>query len=134
MENSYDEECFKKWEIDECEAEMEKVVQWIGKRKLHGRVRVAFIEESYERQGYIYFTSLLYWELPEGAQRKILNLCLDTAWGYPSRRMCPGCWQTSGKKSGEKEITNPKVGVLGKEVVQTNRIFDRRINSGYGKG
>lgn len=30
MENSYDEECFKKWEIDECEAEMEKVVQWIG--------------------------------------------------------------------------------------------------------
>lgn len=51
MENSYDEECFKKWEIDECEAEMEKVVQWIGKRKLHGRVRVAFIEESYERQG-----------------------------------------------------------------------------------
>ena len=50
MENSYDEECFKKWEIDECEAEMEKVVQWIGKRKLHGRVRVAFIEESYERQ------------------------------------------------------------------------------------
>ena len=28
MENSYDEECFKKWEIDECEAEMEKVVQW----------------------------------------------------------------------------------------------------------
>lgn len=104
MENSYDEECFKKWEIDECEAEMEKVVQWIGKRKLHGRVRVAFIEESYERQG------------------------------YPSRRMCPGCWQTSGKKSGEKEITNPKVGVLGKEVVQTNRIFDRRINSGYGKG
>lgn len=52
MENSYDEECFKKWEIDECEAEMEKVVQWIGKRKLHGRVRVAFIEESYERRGY----------------------------------------------------------------------------------
>lgn len=52
MENSYDEECFKKWEIDECEAEMEKVMQWIGKRKLHGRVRVAFIEESYERQGY----------------------------------------------------------------------------------
>lgn len=108
MENSYDEECFKKWEIDECEAEMEKVVQWIGKRKLHGRVRVAFIEESYERQGY--------------------------RMGIPSRRMCPGCWQTSGKKSGEKEITNPKVGVLGKEVVQTNRIFDRRINSGYGKG
>ena len=53
MENSYDEECFKKWEIDECEAEMEKVVQWIGKRKLHGRVRVAFIEESYERQGLV---------------------------------------------------------------------------------
>ena len=76
MENSYDEECFKKWEIDECEAEMEKVVQWIGKRKLHGRVRVAFIEESYERQGYIYFTSLLYWELPKRTQEKILNLCI----------------------------------------------------------
>ena len=82
MENSYDEECFKKWEIDECEAEMEKVVQWIGKRKLHGRVRVAFIEESYERQGYIYFTSLLYRELPEGAQRKILNLCLEAGGEY----------------------------------------------------
>ena len=76
MEHSYDEECFKKWEIDECEAEMEKVVQWIGKRKLHGRVRVAFIEESYERQGYIYFTSLLYWELPKRTQEKILNLCI----------------------------------------------------------
>ena len=55
---------------------MEKVVQWIGKRKLHGRVRVAFIEESYERQGYIYFTSLLYWELPKRTQEKILNLCI----------------------------------------------------------
>lgn len=47
------------------------------------------------------------------------------------------CVQGAGKhqkKSGKKEITNPKVGVLGKEVVQTNRIFDRRINSGYGKG
>ena len=52
-----------------------------------------------------------------------------TAWGV--------CVQGAGKdqkKSGKKEITNPKVGVLGKEVVQTNRIFDRRINSGYGKG
>ena len=33
MENSYDEECFKKWEIDECEAEMEKVVQWTHREK-----------------------------------------------------------------------------------------------------
>lgn len=48
MENSYDEECFKKWEIDECEAEMEKVVQWIGKRKLHGRVRVPILVEKRE--------------------------------------------------------------------------------------
>ena len=47
MENSYDEECFKKWEIDEWEAEKEKVGQWIGKRKLHGRRRVEFIEEGY---------------------------------------------------------------------------------------
>lgn len=46
MENSYDEECFKKWEIDECEAEMEKVVQWIGKRKLH--------EKSYGDHGTIH--------------------------------------------------------------------------------
>ena len=44
--------CYKVTDNNECEAEMEKVVQWIGKRKLHGRVRVAFIEESYERQGY----------------------------------------------------------------------------------
>ena len=108
MENSYDEECFKKWEIDECEAEMEKVVQWIGKRKLHGRVRVAFIEESYERQGY--------------------------RMGIPKQVYVSRVLANIRKKSGEKEITNPKVGVLGKEVMQTNRIFDRRVNSGYGKG
>ena len=96
MENSYDEECFKKWEIDEERGNcMDVYGLRLSKRAMSGR---------------------------------------DTAWGYPSRRMCPGCWQTSGKKSGEKEITNPKVGVLGKEVVQTNRIFDRRINAGYGKG
>ena len=52
MENSYDEECFKKWEYLRMRSGDGKVVQWIGKRKLHGRVRVAFIEESYERQGY----------------------------------------------------------------------------------
>ena len=52
MENSYDEECFKKWEDRRMRSGDGKVVQWIGKRKLHGRVRVAFIEESYERQGY----------------------------------------------------------------------------------
>ena len=32
------------------------------------------IPVSYERQGYIYFTSLLYWELPKRTQEKILNL------------------------------------------------------------
>lgn len=41
---------------------------------------------------------------------------------------------TVSNKMLRNKITNPKVGVLGKEVVQTNRIFDRRINSGYGKG
>ena len=30
---------------------------------------------SYERQGYIYFASLLYAEMPERAQRTILDLC-----------------------------------------------------------
>ena len=40
------------------------------------------IPVSYERQGYIYFTSLLYRELPEGAQRKILNLCLEAGGEY----------------------------------------------------
>ena len=40
------------------------------------------IPVSYERQGYIYFSSLLYRELPEGAQRKILNLCLETGGEY----------------------------------------------------
>lgn len=34
------------------------------------------IPVSYERQGYIYFSSLLYRELPERAQEKILNLCI----------------------------------------------------------
>ena len=40
------------------------------------------IPVSYKRQGYIYFSSLLYRELPEGAQRKILNLCLKTGGEY----------------------------------------------------
>lgn len=52
MDNSYDEESLKKWEIDECEAEIEEIVQWLYKRKLHGHMRIPFIEESYERQGY----------------------------------------------------------------------------------
>ena len=34
------------------------------------------IPVSYEWQGYIYFTSLLYWELPKRTQEKILNLCI----------------------------------------------------------
>ena len=32
---------------------------------------------SYERQGYIYFSSRLYRELTEEQQRKLLNLCLQ---------------------------------------------------------
>lgn len=33
------------------------------------------INLSYERQGYIYFASLLYYELPAPARKKILDLC-----------------------------------------------------------
>ena len=33
------------------------------------------IPVSYEWQGYIYFTSRLYWELPKRTQEKSLNLC-----------------------------------------------------------
>ena len=40
------------------------------------------IPVSYDRQGYIYFTSRLYQELPESAQRKILNLCLEAGGEY----------------------------------------------------
>ena len=32
---------------------------------------------SYERQGYIFFMSKLYKELPPAAQQKIVNLCLE---------------------------------------------------------
>lgn len=32
---------------------------------------------SYERQGYIFFVSKLYKELPPAAQKKIVNLCLE---------------------------------------------------------
>ncbi len=32
---------------------------------------------SYEEQGYIYFTSRRYKRLPEDAQRRILNLCME---------------------------------------------------------
>ena len=34
------------------------------------------IPVSYEWQGYIYFSSLLYWELPKRTQEKFLNLCI----------------------------------------------------------
>ena len=40
------------------------------------------IPVSYERQGYIYFTSLLYRDLPARAQQKILNLCLEAGGEY----------------------------------------------------
>lgn len=34
------------------------------------------VKVDYNRQGYIYFTSRLYKDLPEKDQQKILNLCL----------------------------------------------------------
>ena len=37
---------------------------------------------SYERQGYVYFASLLYREMPEQAQQEILNLCLECGGEY----------------------------------------------------
>lgn len=35
------------------------------------------VKVDYNRQGYIYFTSRLYKDLPEEEQRVILNLCLE---------------------------------------------------------
>ena len=35
------------------------------------------VKADYNRQGYIYFTSRLYKDLPEEDQRVILNLCLE---------------------------------------------------------
>lgn len=37
---------------------------------------------SYERQGYIYFVSRCYRDLPPGEQRRILNLCLEAGGEY----------------------------------------------------
>lgn len=37
---------------------------------------------SYDRQGYIYFTSRLYEELPPRAQQEIVNLCLECGGEY----------------------------------------------------
>ena len=37
---------------------------------------------SYDRQGYIYFTSRLYEELPPRAQQVIVNLCLECGGEY----------------------------------------------------
>ena len=39
---------------------------------------------SYNRQGYVYFTSLLYRTFPERDQRKIDKLCLEAAGGRDS--------------------------------------------------
>ena len=39
------------------------------------------IPVSSDRQGYIYFRSRLYKELPEREQKKIVNLCLKTGRG-----------------------------------------------------
>ena len=40
------------------------------------------VDVTYNRQGYIYFTSRLYKELAEGDQQKILNLCLECGGAY----------------------------------------------------
>ena len=40
------------------------------------------VDVTYNRQGYIYFTSRLYKELAEEAQQKILNLCLECGGAY----------------------------------------------------
>lgn len=40
------------------------------------------IKVEYNRQGYIYFTSRRYHELPEKEQQKILNLCLSCGGEY----------------------------------------------------
>lgn len=37
---------------------------------------------SYDRQGYIYFTSRLYEELPPRAQQEIVNMCLECGGEY----------------------------------------------------
>lgn len=37
---------------------------------------------EYDRQGYIYFTSRLYRELPPGGQQRILNLCMEAGGEY----------------------------------------------------
>ena len=40
------------------------------------------VDVTYNRQGYIYFTSRLYKELAEEDQQKILNLCLECGGAY----------------------------------------------------
>jgi hypothetical protein len=40
------------------------------------------VNVSYDRQGYIYFLSKLYAELPETEQQKIVNLCLECGGEY----------------------------------------------------
>ncbi len=40
------------------------------------------VDVTYNRQGYIYFTSRLYKELAEEDQQKILNLCLECGGPY----------------------------------------------------
>lgn len=37
---------------------------------------------EYDRQGYIYFTSKLYRELPAAEQQRILNLCVEAGGEY----------------------------------------------------
>lgn len=40
------------------------------------------IKADYNRQGYIYFVSLMYRELPAKAQQTILNLCIECGGEY----------------------------------------------------
>lgn len=37
---------------------------------------------SYDRQGFIYFASRLYGELPQKTQKKIMNLCMECGGEY----------------------------------------------------
>ena len=44
------------------------------------------IPVGYDKQGYIYFKSLLYYELPEQEQKKILNCCLRSGGRHASNQ------------------------------------------------
>lgn len=52
MADSFYDEISEKKCMDECEIVMEDMIQRICSLKVHGRVRIAWIEEVYEQQGY----------------------------------------------------------------------------------